>query len=214
MNKILLSCIALAAGTAIAMGQKATDYPEKLDLTLNGETAIPGVEVLQEMETVKQDYEPYESEDYLTVSITGKCEADEITVTVAVPQGWDEVLTYSGYGATDEDENTRAFSEDDDYWMPLFFADMMGWKHSNVLKFKVDGAKQEAKVALVKGDNMYTLEIDFDFMVAKGESSVESIDSIDGKAVYYTIDGVKVDEPTTGIYVRVHDGKAYKMIVK
>ncbi|MCM1290804.1 MAG: hypothetical protein NC201_06225 [Prevotella sp.] len=44
--------------------------------------------------------------------------------------------------------------------------------------------------------------------------SVEGIEVDGAEAVYYTLDGVKVAEPAEGIYIRVANGKAQKVVIR
>ena len=47
------------------------------------------------------------------------------------------------------------------------------------------------------------------------ESGVESIFTVDdSEAVYYNLQGVKVANPERGIFVKVSNGKATKVLVK
>ena len=57
--------------------------------------------------------------------------------------------------------------------------------------------------------NDYTIRVTGDV-----PSGVAEIDSEDGEAVYFTLEGVKVDAPVKGLYIVVKDGKASKVVVK
>ncbi|MDE7419336.1 MAG: hypothetical protein K2N35_03915 [Muribaculaceae bacterium] len=187
------------------------EYPEHLDITLNGETSLPGV-------TVTQEIIPYNGNDYLTIGITGTCDADEITIDMTTPEGWDGMLTFSSYGEEDEDEIEPLrvkVNMDEESWTPLMFASWMGLTEGNTLTFSVDGKEHSAMAFLIKGDNYYTVNIDFIFEVSKaGGSAVESINAIDSKATYYDMNGNKIAKPEKGIYVKVADGKASKIVAK
>ena len=41
-----------------------------------------------------------------------------------------------------------------------------------------------------------------------------AVDNADGEAVYYNLQGVRVDNPDRGVYVKVANGKAEKVLVK
>ncbi|MDE5795229.1 MAG: hypothetical protein K2I08_10970 [Muribaculaceae bacterium] len=148
------------------------EYPEKLNFTLNGKEELPGITVTQEME-------PYDGDDYLTVKITGKSEADEITLDMATPEGWDGMMVYSSYdGETAEINPLQAkapVKEGDDYWMPLSFA---GWlTPGNTITLPVDGEEWTASAYLVKDEQVYMINIDFIFdvepIVPKYPESIE-----------------------------------------
>ena len=166
MKKVLLSCVALAAGTAMAMAQAMPEYPEKLDITLNGEKELPGV-------TVAQTMEPYDGDDYLTITVSGEYDGDFITLDFPTPAGWDSMLVYSSYSGDVEDieplKSKAPAKDDEECWMPLEYA---GWlTPSNSLTFPVDGFEWSGLAYLVKGDNYYVVNIDFVFNVAKAGGS-------------------------------------------
>lgn len=48
---------------------------------------------------------------------------------------------------------------------------------------------------------------------APGEGGVEGVELNDAEAVYYTLDGVRVENPVSGIYVKVAGKKAAKVLV-
>lgn len=185
------------------------EYPDHLDMTLNGETELAGVTVTQEMI-------PFDGDDYLTISINGTCDADEITIEMTTPEGWDGMLTFSDYGESeDEIEPLRAkVNMDEDSWIPLMFASWMGLTEGNTLTFKADGEEHQAMAYLVKGDNYYAVNIDFIFEVSNTGNAVESINTIERHTTYYDVNGGRIDKPTKGIYVKVDNGKASKVVVK
>lgn len=186
------------------------EYPEHLDMTINGEASLPGI-------TVSQELIPYDGDDYLTINVTGTYDADEITIDMTTPEGWDGMLTFTDYGEEeDEIEPLRVkVNMDEDSWVPLMFASWMGLTESNTLTFSVDGKEHQAMVYLVKEDNYYAVNIDFIFQVSKTDgSAVESINAIGGKAAYYDMNGNKIAKPDNGIYVKVANGKAAKVVVK
>lgn len=53
-----------------------------------------------------------------------------------------------------------------------------------------------------------------EFMTPGTYTSVETIDAAVTEATYFTLDGVKVNNPAKGIYIKVTDGKASKVIVR
>ncbi len=133
MKKVLLSCIALAAGSAIAMAQALPEYPDHLDFTMNGEKELTGVTVTQEMI-------PYDGDDYLTITINGECDADVITLDMVTPEGWDGMLVFSQFQDNSDIELLKSkapVATDEDHWWSL---ELAGWfKEGNTLKFNVAG---------------------------------------------------------------------------
>ena len=184
MKKVLLSCMALAVGSAMAIAQDLPEYPEKLDLTLNGQKELPGVTVTQEMI-------PFDGDDYLTIHITGECDAKEITLDITTPDGWDGVLTYSDYDRSSEDINplkAKAPAKDDEeHWMPLQYA---GWLHPEpTITLPVDGEEWDASAYLVKGDQVYMVQIDIVFEVSKAGGSDEPASLEYPEEMSFTLNG-------------------------
>ena len=164
MKKVLLSCLAVAAGSAMAMAQALPEFPEKLDFTLNGEKELPGV-------TVTQEIVPYEGDDYLTYNITGESDAKEITIELITPEGWDGFVVSSNYDGGGADINPlkakakAPAKEGDVYWMDLMFASYWGGAEGNTITLPVDGEEWDASAFLVKGDQIYMIQFDFVFEV-------------------------------------------------
>ncbi|MDE6478626.1 MAG: hypothetical protein K2L45_00020, partial [Muribaculaceae bacterium] len=164
------------------------EYPESLNITLNGEKELAGV-------TVTQTMEPYVGDDYLTVTVTGECEANEITINMATPEGWDSMLTYSDYDGASEEINPlkskAPAKEGDDYWMPLSFA---GWlTPGNTITLPVDGEEWRASAYLVKGEDVYMINIDviFDVKKADGPDVPGDDDPALPSELNYTLNGEK-----------------------
>lgn len=50
--------------------------------------------------------------------------------------------------------------------------------------------------------------------VSKDTASAATIEAADGEAAYYTLQGIRVAEPTEGLYIKVVDGKASKVLIR
>ena len=50
--------------------------------------------------------------------------------------------------------------------------------------------------------------------VSKDTTSAATIETADGEAAYYTLQGIRVDVPTEGLYIKVVDGKASKVLIR
>lgn len=155
MNKILLSCIALAAGTAMAMAQEVPAYPEKLDVLINGEENFPDV-------TVRQA--PTGGPETLHIDIKGTCDVDNITVTFATPEGWDGLMIMDMY---EEGEISTIPTRSDEDWLPKEAMLNMNYHEGNSITYVANGIYQEGAIALVKGDQVYKNTIGFYFEVKK-----------------------------------------------
>ncbi|MDE6650229.1 MAG: hypothetical protein K2K45_09905 [Muribaculaceae bacterium] len=152
MNKVLLSCIAFAAGASIAMAQDEPVFPEKLAFTLNGQKELAGV-------TAEQTYDQVWHEHNFTV--TGICDADQITIEFETPEGWDGIVTPPTYSIFGKSPKTRG--EDD--WDPLESVLKAGWTESNSITFNVDGMEHNSSIMFVKGDKVYNTMLGISFNV-------------------------------------------------
>lgn len=180
--------MAFAAGAAMTMAQALPEYPEKVDLTLNGQKELPGV-------TVTQTMEPYDGDDYLTVTITGECDADLITLDIATPEGWDGLLVRSDYTEESEDiEPLKAKApakDDEDLWMDTSMALWFGVEAGNTITFPVDGEEWRGMALLVKGEEAYMVNIDFIFEVKKEGGNVSADEPKYPQSLDFTLNGEK-----------------------
>lgn len=202
MKKVLLSCIALTAAVAMAVAQDPV-YPSSLDLTLNGENELSGVTVSQKMKSGS-----------LNIDIKGESDADLIIMEFKTPDGWDYSLVGSVLGSTDAPFLTRS-----SHWLPVSLATDQGYTEGNSLNFPVNGKEYLGTIYLAKGDNVWENPIDITCKLSKPEepeepNAVESIYATGSNTTYYDINGNKIANPAKGIYVKVADGKATKIIVK
>lgn len=161
MKKVLLSCLALAAGATMAMAQDNPVFPSELNFTLNGETELTGVKVSQTMETTS-------GTDYLTITITGEYDADTITFDFETPDGWDYALVNKPISG-DSPFTTRS----SDPWVSISAITSMGYKQGNSFKFSVNGSENYGSIFLAKGDNAWEDPIDVIFKVSKAGGTVE-----------------------------------------
>lgn len=135
-------------------------------------------------------------------------------VTVDYPQGYDSMYYMntndgtSGAGITPLALNT-------DYWPDASEIEGSGYTKSNVINVPADDLTYEYGFFFgVNGKvdtmNMYLLRA----TVKKFTTSIDSIEAENDGADYYNLQGVKVAQPKAGVYVRVSDGKAVKVIVR
>ena len=68
---------------------------------------------------------------------------------------------------------------------------------------------------LVEGSDAIGSSIPSNIVVTNGTSvGATMIEATEGEAVYYTLQGVKVNNPSNGMFVKIVDGKATKVVVK
>ncbi|MDE6548146.1 MAG: hypothetical protein K2L22_04030, partial [Muribaculaceae bacterium] len=182
----------------------APTIPEKYDITLNGQTSIDLVETTQ----------GYEQGVY-TIKVSGMCLEKQLTVTLGVPEGWD------GFVCMNEDDfysdieplSTRA---EETEWYPVEYMLLEGLKESNSMTFPVDGEDHNGQFYLVK-DGLADVanHINIEFNVTDPTTvGVEGVEAIDANSDYYDLSGRKVAKPAAGMYIKVLNGKASKVIVK
>ncbi|MDE7097092.1 MAG: hypothetical protein K2O47_06330 [Muribaculaceae bacterium] len=89
------------------------------------------------------------------------------------------------------------------------FQDTFGTESQPAGTYDVTGVVKYSK----RGSTEYFYMIPVKYSEPAG-SAIEGIDAIGGNAVYYNMNGVKVTDPVKGVYVKVIDGKASKVVVK
>ena len=167
-----------------------------------------------------QDY----SDGLYSIEITGSCAEETVTLTIALPEGWDGFI-----GMTDSEyepeinndpvsakRNVNAIADDDETWVPVDQLEAMGYKKGNVLTFAVDGDDHFAGLFLYKGDmaNMDN-QVRIDFSVEKSaDTGISSIQAAASETRYFNLQGVEVSNPENGIYIKVSNGKVSKVTVK
>ncbi len=159
---------------------------------------------------VKQGYD----QDVYTISVTGESKAETVTITIEIPEGWDGFvgMTDSEYEPEHQLFKKAAAAE----WAPLATMLAYGMKEGNALTFDVDGKDYQGQLYLYKGDmvdmaNQIALEVNIE---KSAITAVEAIEAADADARYFNLQGAEVVNPGAGIYVKVANGKATKVIVK
>ncbi|MDE6329994.1 MAG: hypothetical protein K2L83_04690 [Muribaculaceae bacterium] len=129
------------------------------------------------------------------VTITDPGYFSFITVT---GEDWNAVNSGDRYGASAADEEIRAG-----------VAATLTAYPANVSASAAASWKAEA--------GEYKVTVDFDNMTVlleTNEAGVAGVEVAEGEAVYYNLQGVQVANPAAGVYVKVVNGKATKVVVK
>ncbi len=170
-------------------------FPTSFDVSVNFE----GAEVTQG-----------EDLDVYTVTVKGTSPEETYTVTVAVPEGWDGFI-----GMTDSDyesETDPAKKVQAPEWAPIDYLLENGFKKGNILTFPADGEEHMGMLYLYKDDMVDTANvIQIATEVAKEGTAVGSIEA-ENNAEYYNLNGVRIERPAKGLYIKVNNGKAVKGI--
>ena len=188
----------------LAEGTPAPEMPKSYDVTVSDATLA-----------VTQG----EEQGVYTINVEGKTKDETVTVTVAVPEGFDGFIGISDSDFTGEDErnplNTRADDEEAS-WVPVeLIESFTALKPCTELTFNVDDEEHYGTLMLVKGKLAWSEHIEIVVNVTKDDSSaVEGIDAVDSDAAYFDLQGNRIANPAKGMYIKVVDGKATKVVVK
>lgn len=178
---------------------KEPELPETLNITTDGDEI-----------NIKKDIDVLGDPAYY---ITGNTTKDDITVTVETPEGWSYVLFLV---EVDDNGNIEPFTRaNDPFWTPVSMMKQFGCTEGPSFKVPADGFESEVPMYLVYNDQAnYGNPITFYVKVDKkgdatGVAAVEAAE----EAVYYNLQGVKIENPVEGIYVKVANGKATKVVL-
>ncbi len=222
----------------------APEYPEMFTMTADPQTLTVAQVPYDEVEWTEEESEWTESAyaDQV-IEVSGETEKETVSLTFELPEGWAGVapvklnLNPDLSGSGDEDllstrANESEFAPLDEYlanysYMPWF--DATAVEPGTTLEFPANGEKQIYFCKLYISDEEGVIAGDPEFAgdyvdvantfiivvnVSQKESAVEGIDAVNADAVYYNVNGAKVANPAKGIYVKVVDGKATKVVVK
>ncbi len=185
-------------------GLPATDdpvVPESYDIT----SSCPDL-------TIERVEDEYGFVDYV---VTGECPEDVFTITVAVPEGWTNFIGYTDLDYDYGIDPLKVKKVEPIYWTPV--EDMLedGLYLTNSLTFPADGKEHYGQLMLVKDDLADLMNpINISVLVSKSEGSAVGSINVINNATYYDLNGNKVNAPKAGMYIKVVDGKATKVIVK
>ncbi len=161
-----------------------------------------------------------------TIKISGECDKEEVTVTIAIPEGWTGLIGLTDGDYTPDVNNdplmakavATAADDDDMAWAPIDMLKqiMEGIKEGNVFTFPVDDEYHQGSFYLYKDDMAYmTQQIQIEFEVTYNiEAGIANIEAADSDARYFNLQGVEVKNPEAGVYVKVANGKVSKVTVK
>lgn len=158
----------------------------------------------------------YDEEDTnYWVEISGETNEETVEITAIVPEGWDGFISMNAYDMEDHPSTflLRSAIDDEDNWMPIESLIEGGCKKTNTLTYE-PGQTILGAMYLYKGEKAYIGQfINISGEVSVGpNTSVEGIDVVDADAEYFTLQGVKVQNPDKGIYIKVSNGKATKVV--
>lgn len=184
-------------------GEVVPTFPETFNVTVSSS----GITVVQ-----------LEEQGVYTIKIGGESETEEFTVTLGVPDGWDGFIGMTN-GDMDPTEieplKMVAADEEEIGWESLEMLEANNMKKGNVLKFAADGEDYQGMLYLYKGTEAYMKQIQLEVNVTEGDpNGVETIESAETAARYFNLQGVEVENPQSGIFVKVVNGRAVKVTVK
>ncbi|MCM1153157.1 MAG: SusF/SusE family outer membrane protein [Muribaculum sp.] len=185
-----------------------TLYVEKVEVEPVAPTTISGTSDAQGSLVYNAETDTLEAD--LTTN------EDTVTVTLAIPEGFDNwfVINLPSGGA--EPLATRA-AED---WITAEQAASNGYPgeftNTVTVKATADGAKYSYGICPAKDNKILMSAMYFLDITATQEtvSGVEGITVEGAEAVYFNVNGTRVANPENGLYIKVVNGKASKVIVK
>lgn len=160
--------------------------------------------------TINQGFD--EETNAWTIMVTGKTTKDEITLTFEKPEGWDGFI---GGIFNFAFSNSRGDIE----WVSVEeFEETMGGipvSKSTSMSYPADGEYYIGIYHLYVGDLVNVSDgIMTAVCVEKSElSGIESVEVKDNAVRYFNLQGVEVENPKAGIFVKVADGKATKVAI-
>ncbi|MDE6297393.1 MAG: hypothetical protein K2L89_06050, partial [Muribaculaceae bacterium] len=158
---------------------------------------------------------------FATIMVTGTPSASVVKLTINVPEGWDGFFgkpmgQFGGMGV-----NKRKAAP---MWTPI--SEMQAEDadavkiEDGVIEIPADGKQNMGFYMLYKGD-MADSNPDNALMVMSTlskyedvETGVNEIAAETGAARYFNLQGVEVANPENGVFVKVANGKASKVVVK
>lgn len=181
-------------------------FPDQLEITPD----IEGVTITQMCD---------ENEGQLMVYISGAVASNTLTVNFATPEGWDGYLLSVMEGGISQGPLLRTgIATDPEAWVPIAnLTEGTDLKEGNSMTFTLDenGSQVIGGGYLYKGKDAYTgIMISVICAVKDTTSGVAAIEAAEEGAVYFNLQGVEVKNPAAGIYVKVANGKANKVILK
>lgn len=136
-----------------------------------------------------------------TAKVNGAMESADVYFSFLTAKGsWEEVNAYTRYGATTKDA-------------PIAFGEAAAIKADN------SGDAPAYKLTLESGEDGISVKfvVDFDTMTVTltkdNNTSVVDAFTVEEAPVYFNLQGVKVAQPANGIYVKVANGKATKVVI-
>jgi hypothetical protein len=135
------------------------------------------------------------------ITLTTDGDYSYFTLVTKLGSNWDEVNEGDRYGAATKDE--------------LITMSQDGTATASVVKYPVNVSVSGAlSWKFASNNNRYAVTFDYAKMTISLAllSGVESIEADDAEAVYFNLQGVRVNNPEKGIFIRVANGKSSKVV--
>lgn len=178
------------------------ELPETLDVTADN------------AKTFSYDFTPAsESAPFGDLVATATTTEESLTFTIAIPEGWTGIIHYPAGGAS-IDPLRRAPAVPYE-WVPEEEMAAQGYMSGNAITVPADNDEYTGSFLLTKAGMACTsVPFLYSFTVTPtNPTAVDTITAADGEAVYYTLTGIKVENPANGVFVKVAGGKATKVVL-
>lgn len=140
---------------------------------------------------------------------TGQINVTDATLGKGEPVGYFSFLTTTG-------EDLNAVNSADRYGSLVADAPIKDETPVEMKKYAV-GVDASAATSWKVAAGVYNVTVNFETMqvvLKAATDAVEEIEAAEGEAVYFNLQGVQVENPVNGVYVKVLNGKATKVVVK
>ncbi len=163
------------------------------------------------------EFKPAGSDEmpFPTLSVTATTDKESATFEIEVPEGW-TTFAYMPLNSDVDIEPLRRAPGINIEWIPVEYLTAEGYVTGNELKIPSNISEYQNALYLVKGTQVcsnvpivYTFNVAYD--INSGVDGINAAD--DAEAVYYNLSGAKVANPENGVFIKVADGKAEKVVL-
>lgn len=151
-----------------------------------------------------------------TLYVTAATDQEAATITLEVPEGWTSFLVYDAENAGGEGGiDPLAEENEESPWVPVSDMLQQGLVETTTISVPADGEEHTYPAYLVAGDRVNTAaQFNISATVTKSSTDgVEGIKASEADAIYYNLQGVQVANPANGVFVKVANGKAVKVVL-
>lgn len=189
--------------------KKAAPAEPVIPVTISGTCDVQDAEIKSTTAETDPFYIP-------TLYVTAATDQEAATITLEVPEGWTSFLVYDAENAGGEGGiDPLAEENEESPWVPVSDMLQQGLVETTTISVPADGEEHTYLAYLVAGDRV-NMAAQFNISATVTKSStdgVEGIEASEADAIYYNLQGVQVANPANGVFVKVANGKAVKVVL-